>query len=196
MRENVINYLQQYSDILKKEGHHMTEYNTADLRDRLSELKAGDEILLSGVIYTARDAAHKRIAALLQSGDALPFPLLGAVIYYAGPTPETGELPAGSFGPTTSSRMDPYMPLFLENGLLASIGKGDRAESVYRAMKENESVYFAAVGGAGALYATAVKSIDSIAFPELGCESVKRVVIDKFPLFVAIDSNGNSIFKR
>ena len=174
----------------------MKEYFTENIAEWLPLLKAGEEILLSGQIYTARDAAHKRIAACIKENKPLPFALKDAVIYYAGPTPKTGDIPAGSFGPTTSSRMDPYMPLFLQNGLAATIGKGDRTAAVYDAMKAHKSVYFCAIGGAGALYATKVKSIDVIAFDELGCESVKSVIIDKFPLFVAIDAEGNTIFKR
>lgn len=174
----------------------MKEYFTENIEEWLPTLKAGEEILLSGRIYTARDAAHKRISACIKNGDPLPFPLQNAVIYYAGPTPKTAGIPAGSFGPTTSSRMDPYMPELLQNGLAATIGKGDRSTPVYDAMKENKSVYFSAVGGAGALYATKVKSMEVIAFEELGCESVKSVIIDNFPLFVAIDANGSSIFKR
>ncbi len=174
----------------------MKEYRISNIKEWLPTLRAGDEILLSGVVYTARDAAHKLLKKLIEDGGALPFPLSGAVIYYAGPTPPTADLCAGSFGPTTSSRMDPYMPLFLENGLAATIGKGNRAPYVTEAIKMHKSAYFCAVGGAGALYAKAVKRLDVIAFPELGCESVKRLEIEKFPLFVATDSEGNSIFNR
>lgn len=167
-----------------------------DISTWKSTVKAGDELFLTGTMYTARDAAHKRIKTLLQEGRSLPFSLKNAVIYYAGPTPATNGLPAGSFGPTTSSRMDPYVPLFSENGLIATVGKGDRSAEVYEALKKNNALYFCAIGGAGALYAKCVKSISVIAFEELGCESVKRIVVENFPVYVAIDSEGNSIFKR
>ncbi len=174
----------------------MKEFHISEIKKWLPKLNAGDEILLSGTVYTARDAAHKKIKELLFAGKEPPFPLDGAVIYYAGPTPPTSGLCTGSFGPTTSSRMDPYMPLFLQHGLVATIGKGNRSLAAREAMKEHGTVYFCAVGGAGALYAKATKEMEIIAFPELGCESVKRVVLDKFPLFTAIDSKGKSIFDR
>lgn len=167
-----------------------------DINTWKKTVKAGDELFLTGVMYTARDAAHKRIKTLLDEGKPLPFPLKDAVIYYAGPTPATNGLPAGSFGPTTSSRMDPYVPLFSENGLVATIGKGDRSAAVYEALKQNNALYFCAIGGAGALYAKCVKSISVIAFEELGCESVKCITVENFPVYVAIDNEGKSIFKR
>ena len=125
--------------------------NTADLREKLSAIRVGDEVYLTGTVYTARDAAHKRIRALLEAGEPLPFDLDGAVIYYAGPTPERPGRPIGSCGPTTSSRMDVYTPLFLEHGLCAMIGKGPRSREVVDAIVKNGAAYFCAIGGAGAL---------------------------------------------
>ena len=159
-------------------------------------VSAGEELLLSGVLYTARDAAHKRILSLIREGQPLPFLLKNSVIYYAGPTPAAQGLPAGSFGPTTSSRMDCYTPFLTELGVSATIGKGDRSDEVYRALTENKAVYLAAIGGAGALYARCVKSISVIAFDDLGCESVKQIYVEDFPVYVAIDAKGKSIFKR
>ena len=157
-------------------------------------LKAGQKIELSGVIYTARDAAHKKIAAMMENGEALPFPLEGAAIYYAGPTGAPAGMPIGSCGPTTSSRMDPYSPALLDHGLKCMIGKGPRSQAVIDAIIRNRAVYLCAVGGAGALAAQAVESAEIIAFPELGCEAVRRLVVKNFPLYVAIDCSGGNLF--
>ncbi len=174
----------------------MSEYylNTENIIEWVETLKAGDRVYLSGTVYTARDAAHKRICELIKNNRSLPFELENAVIYYAGPTPSKNGLPVGSIGPTTSSRMDVFTPLFLEKGLKGMIGKGDRSKDVVKSMKENGAVYFAAVGGAGAVYAKSVKSCEVAAFEELGCESVKKLNVENFPLTVAIDSNGNSLY--
>ncbi len=175
----------------------MSEYylNTRNINEWVANLVAGDRVLLSGPVYTARDAAHKRITEMLSNGEALPFPLEGSVVYYAGPTPEKEGLTIGSIGPTTSSRMDFFAPLMLSLGQKAMIGKGNRNEAVVNAMKENGAVYFAAVGGAGALYSKCVEACTVIAFEDLGCESVKKLEIKDFPLLVAIDSKGNSLYK-
>ena len=172
------------------------EYNTSDVKDWAKTLKAGDEILLSGVVYTARDAAHKGINALLDEGKPLPFDLDGATVYYAGPTPEKPGMPIGSCGPTTSTRMDVFSPRFLDLGLKCMIGKGNRGREVVDAIIRNQAVYLCAIGGAGALAARCVKSLEVIAFEDLGCESVKRLVIDKFPLYVGIDCKGGSLFEK
>ncbi len=172
----------------------MKHYHTTDLRTWAKHVRAGDEILLSGVIYTARDAAHKRIVTALKNGEASPFPLDTGVIYYAGPTPGKAGMPVGSCGPTTSCRMDPYYPYLAEKGLLCTIGKGDRSPAVYEAIRQSGGVYLCAIGGAGALYAKCIKEMTVIAYPALGCESVKRMVVEKLPLFVGIDAEGNSIF--
>ena len=169
--------------------------DTSELRERARELKIGDRVLLSGTVYTARDAAHKKFMTLLDNGEELPFNIDGACIYYCGPTPTPDGLPIGSAGPTTSGRMDPYTPRLLDLGLSAMIGKGVRSDEVVDAIARNSAVYFVAIGGAGALYARCVDSLDVIAFPELGCESVKRINIVDMPLIVAVDSNGNSLFK-
>lgn len=167
-----------------------------DLRKYIPEIKVGDEVFLSGKIYTARDAAHKRIAALIDNGSPLPFELDGACIYYAGPTPERPGSVIGSCGPTTSSRMDVFTPPLLDKGLCAMIGKGQRSEEVVKSIAKNNAVYFCAIGGAGALCAMAVKSLKVIAFEELGCESVKELTVENFPVVCGIDCNGNSIFNR
>lgn len=174
----------------------MNEYylNTENIIEWVTELKAGDRVYLTGTVYTARDAAHKKITELINNNRSLPFDLENAVIYYAGPTPAKNNLPVGSIGPTTSSRMDVFTPLFLEKGLKGMIGKGNRSESVVNAMKAHGAVYFAAVGGAGAVYAKSVKLCEVAAFEELGCESVKKLFVEKFPLTVAIDCNGNSLY--
>lgn len=165
-------------------------------RERVAQLRAGDRVLLSGTVYTARDAAHKRIFALLDEGRTLPFPLDGAVIYYAGPTPAQQGLAVGSCGPTTSGRMDPFAPRLLDLGLRAMIGKGERSPEVVDAIKRNGAVYFAAVGGAGALIAQRVEDAKVIAFDDLGCESVKRMEVRDLPLTVAIDALGNDLYHR
>lgn len=165
-------------------------------RERASQLRAGDRVLLTGTVYTARDAAHKRLITALDSGQALPFPLAGAVIYYAGPTPAQQGMAVGSCGPTTSGRMDPFAPRLLDLGLRAMIGKGDRDDAVVEAMVRNGAVYFAAVGGAGALIARCIRQSQVIAFDDLGCESVKRMEVQDLPLTVAIDSRGNNLYRR
>ncbi|MEG2420359.1 MAG: FumA C-terminus/TtdB family hydratase beta subunit [Oscillospiraceae bacterium] len=168
----------------------------AQLKTEGARLKAGDRVLLSGTLYTARDAAHKRIFQLLDQGELLPFPLAGAVIYYAGPTPGQQGMAVGACGPTTAGRMDRFAPRLLDLGVAAMIGKGERSQEVVDAMVRNGAVYFAAVGGAGALIARCISSAEVIAFADLGCESVKRMVVQDFPLTVAIDSHGNNLYVR
>lgn len=168
--------------------------NTSELKTRARELKAGSRILLSGTVYTARDAAHKRIEKLMEEGAPLPFDIDGAVIYYAGPTGAPDNLCIGSCGPTTSSRMDVYTPALLEAGLAAMIGKGGRSEAVCEAIQRCGAVYLCALGGAGALACRCITSCEIIAFEDLGCESVKRLTFKDFPLFVAIDCQGGNIF--
>ena len=170
--------------------------STRNLREIIPQIKAGDSVYISGTIYTARDAAHKRIKQLIEENKPLPFALEGACIYYAGPTPEPPGRPIGSCGPTTSSRMDIYTPLLLDMGLCAMIGKGPRSKEVTEAIIKNGAVYFCAIGGAGALAAMAVKSFEVIAFEDLGCESVKRLEVEKLPVLCAIDCKGNNIFER
>lgn len=166
----------------------------ADLKSRAGQLRAGDRITLNGVIYTARDAAHKKLIELLDKREPLPFELENAVIYYAGPTPGHDDVVIGSCGPTTSSRMDRFTPRLYDLGLAATIGKGERSEAVTQAVRRNQAVYLCAVGGAGALIARHIKSVEEIAFPELGCESVKRLIVEDLPLIVALDCYGGDIF--
>ena len=175
--------------------------NVSDLPEIVRKqqlLRAGDRVVLSGTVYTSRDAAHKRLTAAMreQSADALPFPLRDAVIYYAGPTAAPPGRPIGACGPTTSGRMDPYAPMLLDAGLLAMIGKGERSEAVCEAVIRNHAVYFCAVGGAGALAAAHITACEVIAYDDLGCESVKRLTLDQFPLLVAIDSHGGNLFRE
>ncbi|MBQ7380882.1 MAG: fumarate hydratase C-terminal domain-containing protein [Clostridia bacterium] len=174
----------------------MRALNTADIKSWLSSLRVGDEVLLSGTVYTARDAVHKRFAQLIAEGKPLPIEMEGAVIYYAGPTPAKNGLAVGSCGPTTSSRMDKHTPMLLERGLSAIIGKGERNESVISSLKENGAVYFCAIGGAGALYASCIESVEVVAFEELGCESLKKMTVKDLPLIVGVDSYGGNIFDR
>ena len=159
-------------------------------------LRAGECVLASGTVYTARDCAHKRLFALLDEGKELPFPPEGAFIYYAGPCPAPAGKACGSCGPTTSARMNSYAPRLLDLGLGGMIGKGDMSEEVRQALVRNKSVYFAAIGGAGASYGNAIKKCECIAYPELLSEAVYRMEVEDFPLVVAIDSHGKSIYDR
>jgi len=168
----------------------------SEIKERAHSLKAGDRVLLSGTVYTARDAAHKKIFEALDNGGEIPFEIDGAVIYYTGPTPGRNGLPVGACGPTTSSRMDGFAPRLLDLGLAAMIGKGERSPEVERSLIDNGAVYFCAVGGAGALIARHIVSMEEIAFKELGCESVKRLEIESMPLTVAISPNGGNIFRE
>lgn len=169
--------------------------NTDELKSRAVELHAGDRVLLSGIVYTSRDAAHKRLVSLIEAGEELPFEIDSACIYYAGPTPAPKGLPIGSCGPTTSGRMDPYAPILLDNGLAAMIGKGERNEAVCDAIRRNKAVYLCAIGGAGALAAKCVEKCEEIAFFDLGCESVKKIYLKNFPLVVGIDCHSGTMFK-
>lgn len=174
--------------------------NTIKLTTPLSletvrSLKAGDRVLLSGVIWTGRDQAHKRLVALLNEGKPLPCNLDGQVIYFVGPCPAKPGMPIGSAGPTTSYRMDAYSPrLLAECGLRGMIGKGARTAPVVEAMKQYGAVYFAATGGAGALIARCVKKCELVAFPDLGPEAIYRLEVEDFPLVVATDANGETLY--
>lgn len=162
----------------------------------LERLKTGDRVLISGVIYTARDAAHKRMVELLDSGRELPFDIRGQVIYYAGPSPAKPGAVIGSCGPTTSYRMDVYTPKLIERGLKGMIGKGTRSREVKESMIDHKAVYFAAIGGLGALLAKTVKEAEVIAYPDLGPEAIRRLVVENFPAIVAIDVRGEDIYSR
>lgn len=168
---------------------------TEELRSVAPLLRAGQRILLSGRVYTARDAAHKKIADLLAQHKSLPFELEGAVIYYAGPTQTPVNRCIGSCGPTTSSRMDVFTPLLLQAGLTGMIGKGERSAEVMQSITQNKAVYLCALGGAGALACRCITSCKVIAFEELGCESVKELMIEDFPLIVGVDCSGGNLFE-
>ncbi len=167
----------------------------ADLRRLAPTLRAGDKILLTGTVYTARDAAHKRLMALLDAGEPLPFPLHDSVIYYSGATPAPDGRPIGACGPTTSSRMDPYTPRLYRLGVAATVGKGPRDDATNEAMRQHGALYLCAIGGAGALAAAHVRSCRVIAFDDLGCEAIKQLEVEDFPLFVAEDCQGGSLFR-
>jgi len=164
-------------------------------KEKMLELKAGDSVLISGEIYTARDAAHKRMLEENEAGKGLPFDIEGSIIYYAGPTPAKEGYPIGSAGPTTSYRMDAYAPYFLDRGLRGMIGKGERDESVVEAMIRNGAVYFAAIGGAGALIAQSVVSSELVAYEDLGAEAIRKLTVKDFPVTVVIDSKGNNLYE-
>ena len=158
-------------------------------------LRAGQKVFLSGTIYTARDAAHKRLAETLQAGLKPPFPLEGQVIYYVGPTPPIPGRPIGSAGPTTSSRMDSYTPILIDAGVKGMIGKGRRSREVVEAMRRNGAVYFAAFGGLGALLSECILSSEVVAWEDLGTEAVRRLDVRNFPVVVAIDASGGDLYE-
>ena len=170
------------------------KFNLPVSQAELEMLRAGDRVILSGVIYTARDAAHKRLVELMSAGGVLPLELEGTAIYYAGPTPEKPGEVIGSAGPTTSGRMDPYAPKLLDAGLKMMIGKGDRNAEVIDAIVRNRAVYFAAMGGAGALMGSCVDKVDIVCYEDLGCEAIRRLEVKDMPLTVAIDSRGENIY--
>lgn len=162
----------------------------------VEKLKAGDKVLLSGVIYTGRDAAHKRLYDLLLEGKSLPIDLKGQVIYYVGPAPAKPGQVIGSAGPTTSGRMDAFSPKLIEMGLKGMIGKGMRKKEVVEAMKKHKAVYFAATGGAGALLAKAIKKAQVVAYDDLGPEAISRLEVDDFPVIVVNDTKGNDLYEE
>lgn len=161
----------------------------------LAPLRAGDTVLLSGIVYTARDQAHKRMMEALDAGQELPFDLAGSAIYYVGPTPERPGQVIGSAGPTTSGRMDAMSPRLLDLGNKVMIGKGKRDAAVKEAVRRNGAVYLAALGGAGALMAKSVRSLEVIAWPDLGCEAVRRLTVEDMPLTVILDPVGGDLYE-
>ncbi|HHV60903.1 MAG TPA: Fe-S-containing hydro-lyase [Clostridiaceae bacterium] len=161
----------------------------------VSSLKAGDLVRISGIIYTARDAAHKKLIELVNEGKSLPFDLTDQIIYYAGPCPAKPGMVIGPAGPTTSGRMDAYAPKLIELGLTGMIGKGQRSNEVIEAMKKHGAVYFGATGGAAALIANSIKSQETVAFPELGTEAIRKLVVEDFPAVVLIDSYGSNLYE-
>lgn len=176
----------------------MAEYTlTTPLKDEdIIKLKAGDKVSLSGTVYTARDAAHKRLVDLLDEGKDLPIPLEGEVIYYVGPSPTPPGRAIGSAGPTTSYRMDPYAPRLLDNGLKGMIGKGARNDDVVSSMKKNKAVYFAATGGAAALISRSIKAAEVVAYEDLGAEAIRKLTVEDFPLIVAQDCEGGNVYEE
>lgn len=162
--------------------------------DIVKELKAGDYVYLTGTIYTARDAAHKRMYEALQNGEVLPFDIEGNVIYYMGPSPAREGRPIGSAGPTTASRMDKYTPALLDLGMRGMIGKGRRTEAVRESIMKNQAVYFAAVGGAGALLSKSIMQAEVIAYEDLGTEAIRKLEVKNFPAIVVMDCEGNNLY--
>lgn len=163
--------------------------------ETVKELKAGDRVLLNGIIYTGRDAAHKRLVEMMAKGQELPLELEGQIIYYVGPCPAKPGKVIGSAGPTTSGRMDAYAPVLMEKGLRGMIGKGIRSREVVDSIVRNKAVYFAAIGGAGALLAEAIKEAQVLAFNDLGPEAIYKLKVENFPVTVIIDSRGNDLYK-
>ncbi len=164
-------------------------------KEEATTLHAGDSVLISGTLYTARDAAHKRLTALLADGSPLPIPLENAAIYYVGPTPPLEGMALGSAGPTTSVRCDPYTPQLLENGVTVMIGKGRRSPAVKEAIRKHNAVYMAAIGGAGALLSRCIKSAEVVAFGDLGTEALRKLYIEDFPAIVINDCHGEDYYE-
>lgn len=173
----------------------MIKLTTPLTDDQLKDLKAGDNVLITGYIYTGRDAAHKRLIDLLDKGEELPIDVEGAVIYYVGPTPAKGDRPIGSAGPTTAYRMDPFAPRLLDLGLKGMIGKGKRSPEVKDAIVRNGAVYFAAIGGAAALIAKSVKEAEIICYEDLGAEAIRRLYVEDFPCTVEVDTSGVDLYE-
>ncbi len=169
--------------------------NTPLTREAARSLKAGDSCLISGVIYTARDAAHKRLCELLDTGAPLPFDIKDSIVYFVGPTPARPGEAIGSAGPTTSYRMDAYSPALIAVGQTGMIGKGKRGPDVIDAMKTHGAVYFGAIGGCGALLSKCIKKAEIIAYDDLGAEAIRRLEVEDFPVIVVIDSEGNNLYE-
>jgi len=163
--------------------------------EKVKTLKAGDRVLISGVIYTARDAAHKKMVELLEENKPLPIDVKDAIIYYVGPSPAKPGKVIGSAGPTTSYRMDPYAPRLLDLGLRGMIGKGSRSKEVIESIKKNCAVYFAAIGGAAALMAKSIKEAEVVAYDELGSEAVRKLRVEDLPVMVVVDCQGNDLYE-
>ena len=175
----------------------MEKYINTPIDDKIvSELKAGDYVYLTGTVYTARDAAHKRLYEALQRGEDIPLKLQNNIIYYLGPSPAREGQVIGSAGPTTSSRMDKYTPLLLEKGLKGMIGKGKRSDEVIESMHKNHAVYFAAIGGAGALLSKCIKKSEVIAYEDLGTEAIRKLEVENLPIIVVIDDEKTNLYNR
>ncbi|MFR1424980.1 MAG: Fe-S-containing hydro-lyase [Clostridium sp.] len=175
----------------------MEKYINTPIDDKIvSELKAGDYVYLTGTVYTARDAAHKRLYEALQRGEDIPLELQNNIIYYLGPSPAREGQVIGSAGPTTSSRMDKYTPLLLEKGLKGMIGKGKRSDEIIESMHKNHAVYFAAIGGAGALLSKCIKKSEVIAYEDLGTEAIRKLEVENLPIIVVIDDEKTNLYNR
>lgn len=173
----------------------MDKYIKVPIDDEVvNSLKAGDYVYITGTIYTARDAAHKRMYEAINNGESIPFELKNNIIYYLGPSPAREGQVIGSAGPTTSSRMDKYTPLLLEHGLKGMIGKGKRSNEVIKSMHKNNAVYFAAIGGAGALLSKCIKKAEVIAYDDLGTEAIRKLEVENLPTIVVIDNQENNMY--
>ena len=172
----------------------MIHIHTPLTDEMVERLKIGDKVFINGIIYTGRDAAHKRLVELVNKGAPFPFDISGQIIYYVGPTPPKPGQPIGSAGPTTSYRMDPYAPILIARGLKGMIGKGSRGREVIEAMKKYKAVYFAATGGAGALLSKRIKKSEVVAYEDLGPEAIRRLEVEDFPVIVANDIYGNDLY--
>lgn len=181
---------------IKRKGIKMDKHITAPITKEVARtLKAGDYVYITGTIYTARDAAHKRMYEILEKGEDLPIDIKEQIIYYMGPSPAREGRPIGSAGPTTASRMDKYAPQLLDLGQGAMIGKGKRSQAVIDAIVRNDAVYFAAVGGAGALLSKCITSSEVVAYEDLGTEAIRKLTVENFPVIVVIDSEGNNLYE-
>jgi fumarate hydratase subunit beta len=164
--------------------------------ETIEKLKAGDQVFITGVIYTARDAAHKRLIETLDKGEKMPFDLTGQTVYYMGPSPAKPGQVIGSAGPTTSGRMDSYTPRLMASGLKGMIGKGNRSQAVKDSLKKYKAVYFAAIGGAGALISKSIKKAEVIAYEDLGAEAIRRLEVENFPVTVINDIHGGDLYEQ
>lgn len=195
MEFDVVLYIDSF-ELSAEMGTEMEQHITAPLQPEVAEtLRAGDYVYITGTIYTARDAAHKRMEEALNAGKELPLDIQNTVLYYMGPSPAREGRPIGSAGPTTASRMDKYAPRLLDRGLTGMIGKGKRSEAVKEAIVRNKAVYFAAVGGAGALLSKSILSSEVVAYEDLGTEAIRRLEVKDFPVIVVIDSEGNNLYE-
>ena len=191
-----VDFMIRYSITTIRKDMKMDRYIKAPIStEDINQLKAGDYVYITGTIYTARDAAHKRMYEALQAGEELPISLEHNIIYYMGPSPAREGRPIGSAGPTTASRMDKYAPQLLDLGLKGMIGKGKRSEAVKEAIVRNNCVYFAAVGGAGALLSKSIKASEVIVYDDLGTEAIRKLEVENFPVIVVIDKDGNNLYE-
>lgn len=196
MKETAENKWKRYSNQKRKKDDNVEKRIEAPIKKEVAAgLHAGDYVYITGTIYTARDAAHKRMYEALAKGEQLPVDIEGQMIYYMGPSPAREGRPIGSAGPTTASRMDKYAPQLLDLGLGAMIGKGKRSPEVIEAIKRNQSVYFAAVGGAGALLSKCIKKSEVVAYDDLGTEAIRKLEVEEFPVIVVIDCEGNNLYE-